>query len=128
MTERKFTELSHNCYRLFVSVLTTFLFLFFSSLAVAQQGLTPEDVTKIKTVTGASISDDGNYAAYTVSVPADPKEENRPNRTELHVLNIETGETRPYYSKSSIGGVTFRPGHESITFLTTREYASRKYR
>ncbi len=121
MTERKFTEHSHNSHRMFISVLTTFLFLLFSSLAVAQQGLTPEDVTKIKTVTGAAISDDGNYAAYTISVPADPNEENRPNRTELHVLNIETGETRPYYSKSSIGGVTFRPDHESITFLTTRE-------
>jgi dipeptidyl aminopeptidase/acylaminoacyl peptidase len=115
------TERTHNSHRMFVSVITSLLFLFFSSLAVAQQGLTPEDVTRIKTVTGAAISDDGNYAAYTVSVPADPKVENRPNRTELHVLNIETGETRPYYSKSSIGGVAFRPDHESITFLTTRE-------
>ncbi len=98
-----------------------FAILLFNSIVIAQSGLTPDDVAKIKTVTGAVLSEDGNHAAYTISVPADPFEENRPNRTELHVLEIESGETRPYYSSTPIGSVDFRPGHNSITFLTSKE-------
>lgn len=104
-----------------ISVLSAFLFLVISSVSSAQSGLTPEDVAKLKIVTGAAISADGDYAAYTISVPADPYKENRRGRTELHVLNIETGESMLYYSTSGVGSVAFRPGHNSITFLTSRD-------
>jgi dipeptidyl aminopeptidase/acylaminoacyl peptidase len=103
------------------AVVSTLLLVLLNSVSVAQTGLTPEDVAKLKTVTGAVFSDDGNFAAYTVNVPADPYKENRPARTELHILNVETGESRLYYSTSSVSGVDFRPNADTITFLTTRE-------
>lgn len=102
-----------------VSVL--FAFLLLNTALIAQNALTPDDVAKIQNVTGAVLSPDGQHAAYTISVPADPNKENRRNRTELHVLDIDSGESRPYYSATPIGSVDFRPGHNTITFLTSRE-------
>ncbi|MEX0771275.1 MAG: S9 family peptidase [Balneolaceae bacterium] len=101
--------------------LAVILLFFFSASAIAQEGLTPEQIAKIKTVSSAVISSDGHHIAYTVSVPADPEKENRPARSHLYVLDVESGETRPYYSTSSVGNIAFRPNHESITFLTRRE-------
>ena len=93
--------------------------LFAVSLSFAQ-GVTPEHVAETQNVTSSIISDDGSHVAYTVSVPADPYKENAPNTTELHVLNVETGESKPYYTSGGVGDIQFRPGHNSITFLTTR--------
>ncbi|WP_340103974.1 S9 family peptidase [Rhodohalobacter sp. 8-1] len=98
------------------------LVLFFSAgSALFAQGLTLEHVTKIKSVTSSITSDDGSKVAYTVSVPADPYEENAGSSTELHVLNVETGETKPYHTTGGIGSIQFRPGHNSLSFLTQRE-------
>ena len=88
---------------------------------LAAQGLTSDHAAQMEQVTSSIISDDGRHVAYTLSVPADPYEENAPANTELHVLNTETGETKPYYSSGSAGSIQFRPGHNSITFLTSRE-------
>ena len=85
------------------------------------QGVTPMNVAHTQNVTGSVASPDGNMVAYTVSVPADPYEENVGSSTELHVLNVETGESKPYYTTGSIGNLRFRPGHNSLTFLTARD-------
>lgn len=82
------------------------------------QLFTPDHIAKTKVVTSSVISPDGNHVAYTISVPADPKKENTVNRNELHVVNLGTGESRPYYTGSSVSGVNFRPGKGTITFLT----------
>lgn len=87
----------------------------------AQNGLTPDHVAKTELVTGSAISEDGSHIAYTVSVPADPYEENAANRTHLYVLDVEEGESRPYYTSGSIASVEFRPEHNSITFLGQRD-------
>lgn len=108
-------------FRLTTIVVSTLLLFLLNSVSVAQTGLTPEDVAKLKTITSVVSSGDGNFAAYTVNVPADPYKENRSAKTELHVLNVETGESRLYYSTSSVSGVDFRPNTGTITFLTTRE-------
>ncbi len=91
----------------------------FSPVLVAQ-GVTYEHIAKMKTVTSSTISDDGKYVAYTVSVPADPLKENVGNTTQLHVLEVVSGKTTPYFTLASVGGVTFRPGSGSITFLSTK--------
>ncbi|MGM0458138.1 MAG: S9 family peptidase [Bacteroidota bacterium] len=88
---------------------------------LAAQGISPDHVAKTEQVTSSIISDDGRHAAYTVSVPQDPYNDNSGNQTELHVLNTETGETKPYYSSGGVGSIQFRPEHNSITFLTSRE-------
>lgn len=96
-----------------------FVFLMVNPLS-AQDGVTPEHISEMKTVTGSILSDDGFYIAYTVSVPADPYEENVSNRTHLYLLDISEGTTRPYYTSESISSVQFRPGTNSISFLTQR--------
>jgi dipeptidyl aminopeptidase/acylaminoacyl peptidase len=90
------------------------------SESVAQNGLTPLHVAKMEMVTSSVISDNGNYVAYTVSVPADPYKENAGNRSELHVMNLSDGSSKPYYTTGSVASVQFRPGKNSVTFLTQR--------
>ncbi len=81
------------------------------------QGITPDHIAKMKMVTGSKISNDGKHVAYTVSNPADAFKENSPNRNHLHVMNFITGESKPYFTASSVGGIAFRPGKGTITFL-----------
>lgn len=85
------------------------------------QGVTPEHISKMESVTGSVISEDHRHVAFTVSVPADPYLENSPNRTELHVLDRQEGSTKPYYTSGGIGSLQFRPNQNSITFLAKRD-------
>jgi len=102
----------------FTSMILTFLILSTVQPAVYAQGVTPEHIANMKVVTGSTISDNGNFVAYTLSVPGDPVKENVPNQNHLYLLNTETGESRPYFTSSSAGNVVFRPGKGSITFLS----------
>ncbi|MEX0661623.1 MAG: S9 family peptidase [Balneolaceae bacterium] len=111
MNQRKQTILTFS-----VSFILAFLIV---PVTIAQ-GVTPDHVAKTQNVTSSIISNDGGLVAYTVSVPADPYEENAANKTELHILDVESEETKPYYSNTGMGSVQFRPNHNSITFLTTR--------
>lgn len=104
-------------FRMF-SVLWVALFFVTAAHAVENNVFTPEHIAKIKTVTSAAISPDGNHVAYTVSVQADPVKENAFNRTELHVVTLSNGESRPYFTQSSVSAVSFRPNHGTITFLS----------
>jgi dipeptidyl aminopeptidase/acylaminoacyl peptidase len=94
--------------------------LFIQSDLFSQNGVTPLHVAKTEIVSSSVISDDGNYVAYTLSVPADPYKENAANRNHLYVMNVSTGETKPYFTSSSVGAVAFRPGSKSVSFLAQR--------
>jgi dipeptidyl aminopeptidase/acylaminoacyl peptidase len=85
--------------------------------AAASEALTPLRVGQIELVTAAAISPDGRYVAYTVSVPADPLQTNAANTVQLHLLDRTTGATRALHTASSVAGVAFRPGHNTVTFL-----------
>lgn len=85
------------------------------------QGLTPQQVADIRQVGSAEISPDGNYIAYTLIVQSDPNVENNRATQHLYIYNTETGESRPYYTTSSVSSVSFRPDHSSLTFLTRLE-------
>ena len=103
--------------------ISAFLFIVIISLPeamTAQDGVTPEHIAELTAVTGSVISEDGNYIAYTVSAPADPYEDNASNRTELYLLDVEEGTTRPFYTSGSIGALDFRPGTNTLSFLTQR--------
>jgi dipeptidyl aminopeptidase/acylaminoacyl peptidase len=82
------------------------------------QGMTPDHVAKMKAVTSSAISNDGNFVAYTLSVPADAFKENSRNATHLYVLNTTTGESKPYFTSAGASQVTFRPSKGTITFLS----------
>lgn len=96
-------------------------FLLLPKASVAQvEGVTPDHMAQMKTVTGNVISEDGNYVAYTVSVPADAFKENSKNTTQLHVLHVPSGETKPYYTDTGVSQVTFRPKKGTVAFLTQK--------
>jgi dipeptidyl aminopeptidase/acylaminoacyl peptidase len=104
--------------RLLTLFMATFV-LFVYTDSMAQNGVTPEHVAKMKAVTSSVISDDGNFVAYTVSVPADPYKENAPNSNHLYVLNVDEGTTKPFYTSGSVVSVDFRPEHNTISFLAS---------
>lgn len=85
------------------------------------QGLTPYDIAKIKYVGNIDIADDGNKIAYTLIVQSDPLKENKAAHTELHVLDVNTGNTIPFSSQGNVSSVTFRPDKRTITFLDKRD-------
>jgi len=103
-----------------LSLLIGFAFIFSVSLLQAQ-GVTPEHVAKMKSVSGAVISDDGSQIAYTVSVPADPYEENAGNSSHLYIYDVDEDTTKPYYTSGSVASVQFRPNQNSVTFLASRD-------
>lgn len=84
--------------------------------------LTPLDVAQIRSVLDAEISPDGKWVAYTLSVPRHPlKDENGSSRTELHVVEVATGKSRPFVTgDSGARGVTWTPDGSGISFLTKR--------
>lgn len=85
---------------------------------ILAQGVTPDHIAKMKVVTSSAISNDGNFVAYTVSIPADPIRENARNANHLYVLNNTTGESRPYFTSAGVSQVQFRPSKGTITFLS----------
>lgn len=108
----------------FYTLLPVLLLLFVSRPSVAQQaepGLTSLQVAKIKSVNHVSISPDGNKIAYRLRVQANPLEENKSAKYELHLLDLLTGESTPFVTTMSVSSVKFRPGHNAITFLGKRE-------
>ncbi|MFO8234054.1 MAG: S9 family peptidase [Bacteroidales bacterium] len=86
-----------------------------------EKGVTIEDVTKIKQVTGVTLSEDGNHIAYTVNAPADPVKKNESAEIHLYVYNSNTNEHVSYYTDGSVRDVKFRPNHNTITFITRKE-------
>jgi dipeptidyl aminopeptidase/acylaminoacyl peptidase len=89
--------------------------------AQTAQGVTPLQVAQTEIVTNVAMSEDGRHVAYTRSVPADPFQTNTTATTQLHVLDLATGQSTALHTTSSVGGVTFRPGHGTISFLAVAE-------
>lgn len=92
----------------------------FQFQAIARQGITPENIAEMEAVTSSAISGDASYVAFTLSVPADPYEENAPNSSHLYVLDVEEGVVKPYYTSGSVSSIQFRPEMNTVTFLTQR--------
>lgn len=84
---------------------------------------TPRRVESIKNVAGASVSPDGAKVAYLLAVPrnAGVDDDGAP-WTELHVLDVASGASRPYIAgKVNIGKPSFTPDGKGIAFLAKRE-------
>ena len=64
--------------------------------AVAKELFTPQHVARLRVVTSARISPDGNYIAYVLRVPREPFEEpSGSSRGEIHVV-YPNGVSRPF--------------------------------
>lgn len=89
--------------------------------AQSSEGLTPLQVAQTEAVTGVALSPDGQHAVYTVSVPADPFNTNTGATTQLHAMDLRTGESVALHTTSGVANVAFRPGHGTVTFLSAVE-------
>jgi Tol biopolymer transport system component len=85
--------------------------------------MTPELVAKLRGVSSAVMSPSGTHAAYTIQVQRKPfVDEDGPAWVELHVLDLATGESRPYVSgKVNVSGVSWTPDGSAIAYLAKRE-------
>ena len=102
-------------------VLLLCLLLFLTSLSLASSVLTPEDVLRIKTCSAAEMSPDGKWIAYTVSVPREPSDEPGGPYSELYIVSVETGTSRPFITgKVNASSPRWSPDSSKIAFLTER--------
>ncbi|MGK7396161.1 MAG: S9 family peptidase [Candidatus Cyclobacteriaceae bacterium M3_2C_046] len=99
----------------------SFLYLVIYSLNVVakvpDQGLSPLDVAKLKTVSDVIISPDGVHLPYLLSVPADPLKENKRAHSELHVFNTRQNNSTAYFTRGNINSISFRPQKNTVSFL-----------
>ena len=86
---------------------------------VAQDGLSPYDVARIRTVVSAAISPDGEAIAFVRTHPRDPLEgQDGPTWTELYVVDTDGRERGFVTGEVNVAGVAWTPDGGSISFLT----------
>ncbi|TDK28364.1 S9 family peptidase [Luteimonas aestuarii] len=90
--------------------------------AWANGGMTLEHVAKLRGVTTAAISPDGNQVAYALSVPrALGVDEDGPAWSELHVVDA-SGNSRGFVTgKVNVGGVEWFADGREIAYLAKRQ-------
>jgi dipeptidyl aminopeptidase/acylaminoacyl peptidase len=115
MTENKILNSIHRV------VFGLFVLVFAAQFAVAQNGLTPVQVSKMQSVGSVYLSDDGNTAFYTLSVPADPFKTNGLPSSHLYSYDIKSGESKALITDMSVSGVAFRPAYGTVSFLAKME-------
>jgi dipeptidyl aminopeptidase/acylaminoacyl peptidase len=96
--------------------------LFFSGTGLcAQTVFSPMDVFKIKTARSAVISPDGNWIAYTVSVPRGSDEDAGSAWSELYLLSPKNNEIRPFITgKVNVSSPRWSSDSLRLAFLTKR--------
>lgn len=83
--------------------------------------VTPQQIAMMKTVTNSDISHDGQYIAYTVSVPVDPKVDNLMSSNHLYILNTKNGTVKELHTNSSVSLIQFKPNSYNISFITKQK-------
>jgi dipeptidyl aminopeptidase/acylaminoacyl peptidase len=93
------------------------------NLAIAQtssEGLSPIQVAQMEQVNEIAISPSGDKAIFTLSVQADPTEENKPASYHLYLADLSSDRIAPYVTAMSVNNIDFRPNYNSVTFLGSR--------
>jgi len=85
------------------------------------EGLTPLDVANIEQVDEIAIAPSGKKAIYTLRVQANPQKENKPASYHLYLIDLPSGNSLPYDTTMSVSDIDFRPQHNTITFLGSRD-------
>ncbi|NIR49727.1 S9 family peptidase, partial [candidate division KSB1 bacterium] len=99
----------------------------FSQIAIASEVFTLDDLLKLKYVTSAKISPDGERIAYTVRVPRKADDEPGPAYSELHLVSVKTKQSRPFITgKVDVRSIAWRPDGSAIAFLTRRGEKAKK--
>lgn len=103
-------------------ILWTTMIVLFITGSIWGEVLSPEDVLKMKTCGNVTISPDGKYVAYTISVPRTATDKPGGAYAELHVLSTKTGKSRGYITgKVNVSSIAWSPDGSKITFRTRRE-------
>jgi len=94
-----------------------------SSAESATMSWSPQDVETLRSVSTALISPDGKQVAYTLSVPRTAwKDEDGLPWTELHVLDVDSGASRPFVTgKSNVGRFAWMNDSQTIAYLAKRD-------
>jgi dipeptidyl aminopeptidase/acylaminoacyl peptidase len=89
----------------------------------ANGGMTPHDVARLRTVSNAVVSPDGQRVAFLVSVPRNPLEESDGTAwRRLHVLDVASGTSREYVGGDlRVSSPAWTPDGASVTYLARRE-------
>ncbi len=106
----------------FVAVLVGFIVCLAGPPALAEkEAFTPEHIARLKSVTSVKMAPDGQYIAYTVSVPRTPfVDDSGKPWTELHVVDRQAS-SRPFVTgKGALSGVQWTPDGKGISFLAKR--------
>ncbi|MFO8233024.1 MAG: S9 family peptidase [Longimonas sp.] len=85
------------------------------------QGLTPMQEAMLQSVSNTTVDAEGDFIAFTRTQPVDPREDNASDDSHLFVLDTDTGEEEALYTEGSVGNITFRPEHGTLTFLTATD-------
>jgi dipeptidyl aminopeptidase/acylaminoacyl peptidase len=102
------------------TIMILIIFFIFDRLA-AQDVFKPEDVFKIKSCTGAIISPNGKWVAYTVRVQREISEKAGRAFNELYLISTTSGEIRPFIcGKVNISSPQWSPDGTKIAFLMKR--------
>lgn len=81
-------------------------------------GMTPQQLAKVKQVGSVLISSDGSYIAFTQVVPHDPLARNARAELDLHFMDMETGQSRKVELEGRPGNLQIRPDHNTFSFTT----------
>ncbi|HUO85332.1 MAG TPA: S9 family peptidase [Thermoanaerobaculia bacterium] len=98
------------------------LTLLFCAAVLAQEVMTPEAVTRLRSVSDVAVSPDGQHTAYVLSVPRVPFEEDTGAPWgELHVLG-PNGVSRAYIAgEENVSRIAWTPDGQAISFLAKRK-------
>jgi dipeptidyl aminopeptidase/acylaminoacyl peptidase len=87
----------------------------------AQRSLSPHDVARLSTVTGAALSPDGTEVAFLRTVQRDPLAgQDGAAFVELHVVDLEGRERAFVAGDVNVSGVAWTPDGQGISFLARR--------
>jgi len=106
-------------YFVIILLLTPFI------IAQSERPMTPEDLYKIKNVSGPQVSPDGEWIAYTISVPS--LEENRYN-SDIWLIPVSGGEPKQLTnSPESDHSPRWSPDAKQIAFISDRDSIDNLY-
>lgn len=89
--------------------------------AVFAAPFSPEDVLLLKRASDAAMSPNGEWIAYTVSVPRAAGDEPGGAYSELYLVSTKTSEIRPFITgKVNVGSPQWSPDGSRIAFLMAR--------
>ncbi len=84
---------------------------------IAEEGLTPEKLFELKSVSETAISPDKNYIAYTLTVPRPLSDEAGSDYRELHVYDVKKQRSIPFITgDKTIFSIAWNPEGDAVTF------------